>query len=224
MINADSFFDDGFKDLALWVKSDAEPTDLAYVAESAIEHNLGIVSVAPKSVPVIWPWLENKKIKIFTRFYLDGSADSVDTLSDLTTKINTILKQGADGAQVFVRYKDLDSFVSQLYLIRDDLFFNKDLYVGINVAEIGPFDWGNVWAALNKIHATGLILALPVDDGDKSDFVGRIYSALESWNNNYTFNLHFALGENPLRIEQTKRLVQSMQPNLYDKIRFFINA
>ena len=224
MINTDFFIGDDFKGFALWIKSVAEQTDLAYAAECAIEQNLDFVSVAPKSVPVIWPWLENKKIKIFARFYLDGSADSVDTLSELTININTVLKQGADGAQVFIRFKDLDSFVSQLYLIRDDLFFNKDLYVGINIADIGPFDWDDVWKNLSKIHATGLILALPMDNGDKSDFVGRIYSALESWNKNYDFNLHFALGENPLRIEQTKRLVQSMQPDLVDKIRFFINV
>jgi len=220
-MNTDFFLDEDLYTIALWCRAGAEPTDLAYAAECAIEHELDVISVVPEAVSILWPWLETEPVKILARFYLDDFIDS-DSMSEFTANVNTVLKQGADGIQVFIRYKDLETFVEQIYSIRDDLFFNKELFIGIDINDINPFDWENVLEALNKIHATGLILVLPKDKGDKSDYVGRLYAALEAWKND--FNLYFFLGDNLLRIEQTKRLIKSMQPNLLDRVKFFINV
>ena len=147
MIDNENILDD-VSGAALWCGADCDPTDLARYASVALEHNVAAISVAPMSVGVVWPWLENKKIPIFARFYprARGAAGASETVAS----INQAFKQGADGAQVFVSLQNLDEFVSQLYLIRDDLFFNKAAFVGVDICEIGPFDWNSVFSALRK--------------------------------------------------------------------------
>ena len=146
-----------------------------------------------------------------------------DKISDVTVRINTCLRQGADGAQVFLSYDALAGLVEQTHIVRDDLFFNKDLSIGMDVGEIGPFDWVGVFENLRKINASSVIFVFTHDTGDKSDFVGRIYGMLNAWDVANKFSLQFAFGPNLLRIEQTLRLVQRVRPNLMDGLRFWVN-
>ena len=224
MINVDNILDENSYKLALWCNAESDSTDLAYVANQAVTEHFDAVSVVPSAVSVLWPWLEGKRIDIFSRFYLSEKSKSDDVISELTSNINYVFKQGADGVQIFIRLSDLSNFVSKLYIIRDDLFFNKSLYIGLDISDVDAFDWKNVFDALRKIRASGLLLALPVDKGDKSDFIGRLYAALDAWNPELDCDLHFAFGRNFLRIEQAYRLVETMRPKLLDKIKFFVNV
>ena len=61
------------------------------------------------------------------------------------------------------------------------------------------------------------------DAGDKSDFVGRIYGMLNTWDADNKFDLHFAFGPNFMRIEQALRLVQSVRPELVGRLKFWVN-
>ena len=224
MIDTDNILDDKkLQKLALWTGAGNDANDLAYVAEFAIAKSINLISVVPDNVKVIWPWLENSNIKIYSRFYLESKSDSVKDISELTKNINTAFKHGASGVQIFTHFSELENFVGQVSLIRDDLFFNKDLFIGMDINEVGPFDWEVIKRCLEKIRATGIILALPVDTGDKSDFVGRIYGALESWKNSFSFDLHFAFGEIGVRAEQTERLINSICPVLSNNLKFFVN-
>lgn len=220
MIDKDNFLD-GISGAALWCGADFDSADLAQAVSIAIDKNIESLSVIPESVSIVWPWLENKGVDIFSRFYLKSK--NSESISDITEKINSSFKQGADGAQVFLSFADLEGFVSQLYLIRDDLFFNKSVFIGMDISEIGPFDWKRIFAELKKMRATGLILALTKDEGDKSDFVGRVYAALDELDAD-DISLHFMLGANKTRIEQVYRLVEAIRPNLLAKLKFFINA
>ena len=221
MINTDNILDIS-SDVGLWCRADADPTDLAQAASIAIEKNISVISVGVTSVPIVWPWLEKQKIKIFSRFYMNGH--SIENVSQIAEKINSAFKQGADGAQVFMRLSDLREFVSQLYLIRDDLFFNKSIFIGLDINEIETSDWDFVFSELKKMRATGLLLVMPHDDGEKSDFVGRVYAALSAYNNEIqNIGFHFYLGDNQIRIEQTFRLIQALQENLLKDVKFFIN-
>ncbi len=220
MINTEYFLDDN---MALWCPVKTDGTDLAYYAEFAVSNRLDYTSVSVDAVKIMWPWLENKKVKIMARFYLDKKFDFKNGLSNLVTDINAVFKQGADGIQIFISMNELGNMVEQLYAIRDDLFFNKELFIGLDINDIDICAFDNLWNALNKIRADGLVLAFPVDKGDKSDFVGRIYGLLDAWQKNLKIKLHFVLGENMLRIQQVKRLTQSMQPDLMSDIRFFVN-
>ena len=205
---------------AMWCAAGCEPTDLAHAANTAIEQGVNTISVAPSAVVVIWPWLENKNIKILARFYLK-SVNS-ETMSGITANINSVFKQGADGAQIFLNYNDMDAFVSQIYAIRDDLFFNKRLFIGFDITSVPPCDWNHVWDSMRRIRADGIIFAFTNDTGDNSNFVGQVYGAMKCTGNENKMSVHFAPMQMPGRLEQAARLITELCPEMVDKMKFFI--
>lgn len=221
MIDKNAVFDFIGVNAAVWCGGDMDATDLAECVQFANEKNLSMISVAPNVVQTVWPWLENGNVKIMSRFYMEKINEG--QISDVTVKINSVLRQGAHGAQIFLPYRFLAELVEQTHVVRDDLFFNKDLAIGMDIADVGPFDWDDLFANLRKINASSVIFVLTKDAGDKSDFVGRLYGMLNAWGGDNKFNLHFAFGPNFMRIEQTQRLVQRVRPMLMDGLRFWIN-
>lgn len=219
--NSDKFFSEL---AAMWCRNDIENADLALVADKIVKKNVTLASVAPEYVHVMWPWLEKHPVKMMARFFVNDRKITEKNISDLTVKINSTLKQGASGAQVFVPYKLLDDLVEQTYVVRDDLFFDKDLAIGVNIYDLGPFDWDVLYQNLRKIRASALVLVLGPKDAQKKDFVGKIYAMLDAWRPENKFDLHFVYGPSLNCIEPTVRLVQRMQPNLIDKMRFFFNV
>lgn len=198
--------------------------DLARIAEYAVANKIDLLSALPAAVKVMWPWLEKTKVRLIGRFYLETiKKTNSDSVSDLTQAVNACFKTGGAGAQIFLRKSDLTAFVSQLRLIRDDLFFNKTLSLGLNINDIQPSDLGDIFYNLNAIKADSFVLVLPKDEGDKSDFVGRLYGVLESWNFKGRGGLHFVIGNSTFRMEQVIRLVQKIRPELLSKLKFFMN-
>ena len=105
--------------------------------------------------------------------------------------------------------------------IRDDLFFNKNLSVGLDICKIEPEQWADVFGALNAISAASVIFVLSCDTGDKSDFVGRFYGALNAMDT-FRGDVHFAPLANPTRAEQVVRLIEQIRPEKLTNLRFFI--
>ena len=204
-----------------WLPDGADSADLIGAAESAAEMEVRTVSVVPSDVKIIWPWVEKLKIKLLPRFYVD-SVNS-DSVSDLAVKIKSEFKNGAHGAQVIIGLCDVGRFVDSIISIRDDLFFNKDLSMGIDVFQVWPLDWGELFANLKRLHASSLLLILSHDDMERSDFTGRIYAALQSWDANSDMELHVMLGESYARAEQVYRLVAINRPELLNKLKFFVS-
>lgn len=223
MIDKNILFDDFPSNVALWCGANTDNGELARVAEMVIQKKIPVVSVVPDSVDVIWPWLEQVDVHIFTRFFIANKKISEQQISDLTMNINMAFKSGAYGAQVFLPYTALPGLVEQTHVVRDDLFFNKSLSICLDINEVDSCDWNNLFQNLQKINASALTLVLTKDMGDKSDFVGRIYGLLDVWNTENNFELHFILGHDFCRIEQVLRLIKSMQPSLMAKTKFFIN-
>ncbi len=223
MIDIDNILGELRPHMGLWCPGGGEETDLAAMAEYIVANKIKMISAAADSVPTLWPWLENANVAINARFYLDAhvARHAEKQISDLAARMNGLFKQGASGAQVFIRFADLELFVSQLHAIRDDLFFNKTLSIGVDIKEIGPYDWDRLFELADKINAASIMIAMPNDTGDKSDFVGRVYAALNAWNGAFRGDLHFALGQNFTRMEQAVRLVQAMRPELMANLRFF---
>ena len=183
-----------------------------------------VISALPDDVAMLWTWLEKTPARIYARFYLPvrGGRD-VGAISDLSARINAAFKQGAHGAQIFMRAADLDDFAEQIGVVRDDLFFNRELAIGIDISEVGPFEWSAVFDALRRLRAGALVLVLARDGGDKSDFVGRMYAVLRAAGD-IKCDLHFVLGNNPLRMEQAARLVRGMRPALAGGMRMFVRS
>lgn len=209
--------------VAVWCASDLDGGELARVVEHIVDKKITDVSVSPDSISVVWPWLEGVGVKIFGRFYLDDVSPGAGAISDITAKINTALRTGATGAQVFVRYASLSELVGQTHIVRDDLFFDKELVIGLDINEIGAYDWAGLFGNLKKIKASAVMFFLGDDMGDKSDFIGRLYGMLNSWDDEFSGALQFALGENFARIEQAKRLTTMIKPALAKRLKFFIS-
>ncbi len=224
MIDTDSFFDEISANMAMWCDGGRDTGELARVASSSVAHDMPVISALPDDVAMLWTWLEKTPARIYARFYLPvrGGRD-VGVISDLIARINAAFKQGAHGAQIFMRAADLDDFAEQIGVVRDDLFFNRELAIGIDISEVGPFEWPAVFDALRRLRAGALVLVLARDGGDKSDFVGRMYAVLRAAGD-IKCDLHFVLGNNPLRMEQAARLVRGMRPALAGGMRMFVRS
>lgn len=223
MINIQEIFEntDVAKNVCLWLGDGGDSTDLAGAAECAAEMGVGIVSVMPSDVSVIWPWVEKLNVKIFPRFHVD--AVSVNSLSGLGVDINSSFKSGADGAQIITHLGDLAKFTDSFVTVRDDLFFNKHLSVGFDVFEIWPLDWESVFSALRKLRASSLLLIMTHDMQEKSDFTGRVYAALQAWDAEPDMELHVMLNESMDRAEQVYRLISINRPELLNRVKFFVS-
>ncbi len=224
MIEENVFLKEYQSYVALWCGGDLDATDLARAVAVAVDKNLCAISVVPDCVGVVWPWLENTMTQIMARFYFPDKDISDEQISDVTSRINMAFKQGAHGAQVFLPKVALSGLVENVHIIRDDLFFDKVLEIGIDIAEVDAYDWGELFANLRKINASSVLFVLTNDMGNKSDFVGRLYGMLNAWDKNNNFDLHFAFGPNFMRIEQTVRLIESMRPELLNGVKFWFNC
>lgn len=219
-MNTENVFEELKDILVLECKPDRDVSELVRLAEVVVNENIPVISVPQESVQILWPWLEKTLTKIMTRFYLDKNFD----ISKLSTEINSVFKKGAGGAQIFVPYSLLSSFVSELLTIRDDLFFNKTLSICLDVDEINPLDWVNVFSEIKKIRADVLLLDFHNDLKKNYDFVGRIYGFLDGLDKDLNTELHFSLNNDYEKIEQVWRLIQKMQPEISKKVKFFIDS
>ena len=102
MISTETFFEKIKHRMILWCNAVTDAGDMALVAQYVLDNNFKVISLVPDSVPVMWPWLEHENVQIWARFYLADKKITEQQISDVTVRINTVLKQGADGAQVFL--------------------------------------------------------------------------------------------------------------------------
>ncbi|MDE6250053.1 MAG: hypothetical protein K2M34_00250 [Alphaproteobacteria bacterium] len=223
MIEITSLVDDVHGQLGVWCAATADSTELARLADMTVASGVGMISVAPSAVRTVWPWLEGHSVKIFPRFYFGTAHAPTDSdMSQLAVDINTSFKSGASGAIVFVAQRYLKALVNALHIVRDDLFFNKELIIGLDVGDIEASEWADVFDCMCRIRANGLMLALTRDRGDKSDFVGRVYAALDAWNPGFLGDVYWMTGGNLLRGEQVMRLTADMQPELSARTHLMI--
>ena len=209
----------------LWCAATGD-AELARAADATLARGLGHICVAADAVGRVWAWLEKTPVRIVTRLYLRPATPrgkiTVADISDLAVKISGAFKSGATGAQVFVRHSDIERFAAEIAPVRDDLFFNREFSIGVDICDVDCDEWTGLLNALGRVRADALLIVMPTDAGDKSDFVGRLYALLDAWGGaQYGGALHFALNT-PARVEQAWRLVQKMRPELAEKIRFFV--
>ena len=222
MIEENDIFDEVKDNIGLWCDTECVGADLAAAAGMAITNKFHAMSVVSNAVMELWPWVENTDIKIISRFMVDDVSND-DFMSDLSSRISSAFHDGANGAIVFVHFRDLGRFVSDLAYIRDDLFFNKTLSIGLDINEIEFDDWDGVFQSLQSVRADSLTMFLSHDDGDKSDFVGRVYAMLRANMGEWHGGLHFMLGENHERMDQAYRLTEQLRFDMTQKMLFWIN-
>ena len=222
MIGEKEIFEEVRDNISLMCRDDCLGSDLAAAIGLAVSHKMKSVCVTPNRVNDVWPWLEKTKIKIISRFYIDKPIND-DFISDLSGKISASFRDGADGAMIFVRKRDLQKFVSGIGNIRNDLFFNKYFNIAIDIDEIDTFDWDELFRVLQSVKVDALVLTFSNDTGDKSDFVGRLFAMLNASRANWDGCVNFVFGENTIRIDQTYRLIQQICPETLSKTEFFVD-
>ena len=221
MIEINEIFSDSDKRIALWCDDVEDTSDLAILADNIIENSVSLISVPPKNLPFMWTCLEKSDIKILTRYFFETTGRDIDgDISKLSENIMSVQKQGANGVQIFIKMRDFERVIDLLTLIRDDLFFEHDLCIVLNILEIAVDDWELVFNKLRQIRADSFGLLFNEDMGNRSDFSGRAYGMLENWD--FDGDLHFIMGNNFDRIDQVIRLVESTRPQLNDKLHFFL--
>ena len=222
MISEKTIFDEVRDNISLLCRDDCVGADLAAAAGLTISNKMKSVCVTPNQVAEMWPWLEKTKIKIISRFTIDGAIND-DFMSGLSEKVSRSFRDGADGAIVFVGMRDLQKFAAEIVNIRDDLFFNKTFNIGIDIDEVNVFDWDLLFGILHLVRADSLVLRFINDTGDKSDFVGRVFAMLNASRGDWGGAVNFVLGQNVVRIDQTFRLIQQIRPDTISKTEFFID-
>ena len=169
----------------------------------------------------MWTCLEKSGVKILTRYFFETSNRNIDNdISQLAENIMSVRRHGADGVQIFIKMRDFERVVDLLGTIRDDLFFEHDLCIVLNIQEISADEWQGVFNKLREIRADSFGILFNEDMGNRSDFIGRIYGMLDNWD--FDGDLYFVMGNNFDRMDQVMRLVESMRPELYDKLHFFL--
>ena len=222
MIEEKAIFDEVRNNISLFCGDDCVGADLAAAVGVAISNKMRTICVTPKSVADIWPWVEGSKIKIFSRFVVDALIND-DFMSDLSCRINASCCDGANGIIIFLAKRDLKKFAAEISSIREDLFFNKTFAIGIDINDIGPFDWEELFGILHLLHVDSLVLTLRDDTGNKSDFVGRVFAMLNANRGKWNGGISFILGQNVVRIDQVYRLIQQLCPDTISKTEFFID-
>jgi len=221
MIEANDIFCDFDSRIALLCGDMVDSNDVAMLANDIVENKISLISVPSTMLSVIWTYLEKSKVKIFTRHIFETLAKNFDKdVSDLSEKIVSDLKSGANGVQIFVKMRDFEKITDLLSVIRDDLFFEHDLSFVIDVKDIGVDNFDLIFKKLKDIRANALGICLSEDMGMRSDFIGKIYGMLEKWD--FDGDLHFILQNNFERIDQAIRLIESIKPELSERVRFFL--
>ncbi|MCQ2574625.1 MAG: hypothetical protein MJ156_00790 [Alphaproteobacteria bacterium] len=220
MIETENIFLDANDKLALWIQSRPDTISLASVANNVINQNISLISTTPAAAQYLWTCLEKEKTTILARFYFEQHEDIDQSISILSKDIVNVCKHGASGVQLFISIKDFWFVVKNFTILFNDLFFEHELGIGLDILEIPNNKWNDVFCKLRDLHVKSLTLTLKEDTGNKSDFVGRIYGMLHNWD--FDGNLYFELLNNYERVDEVIRLVECEKPDLLGKIKFFI--
>lgn len=222
MIEINEVFSDSDKRLAWWCENAVDTNDLAKMADDIIQNDIHLISVPPEILPLIWAYLEKSHVKILTRFVFSPKQKNIDSdIYDLAANITNVCKKGANGVQIFVKMRDFDNFIEKISLVHNDLFFEHDLCLVMDVKDLDVNNWQTVFQKLRDVRANALALTLNEDTKNRSDFVGRVYGMLQNWESDC--ELHFILNNNFDRMDQVVRLVESEKPELSDRLRFFLD-
>ena len=221
MIEINEIFSESDKRVALMCDSIMDTTDLAGVADYVINSGMDTISVLPEMVSFLWTCLEKTNIKILTRYNVLLLPKSTEKdMSLLSQNIIQSYKNGASGVQLFIKKRDLEKFVDLLSVIRDSLFFNHSFGIFLDIQDINIDDWKMVFNKLQSIGTNVFGIVCDAGKSKRSDFIGRIYGMLENWD--FDGELHFMLKNDLYKTDQTIRLIESLRPELSDKVKFFL--
>lgn len=222
MIEMNEVFSDSDTRVAIWCEDMADTNDLAMMCESVVNSGVKLISVPHDIVQNVWAYLEKNDVKILTRYNFNSGVKNFDSeMFELGANVTSVCKNGADGVQIFIKMRDFERFLDVLQVVRDDLFFGHDLSIVMDIEDLDINNLDFVFQKLRDIRADSFGLTLNEDLGNRSDFVGRVYTLLQNFN--FDGELHFMLGNNFDRIDQVIRLTEILYAAKSQRLRFFLD-
>ena len=215
--------------LGLKCPSGMDAAMLIRAAEYALCNSVSPISAESACVHMLWSWLEGTKIEILAVLPAKrkNKSESVDDFgARLSENISAAFKSGAVGVQLSVPVSDLEFAVSALLPVKDDLFFGRKLFIGLDFFDIECFDWEDIYYQLNKIGALGILLYKSGGKEKKKDLddtSGRLYGFFDVVPMDFKGAVQLA-GFDIGGTESAWRLCQKMRPDLLPRITFFIDS
>lgn len=212
--------------LGLDCHGNMDASNLIAAAEVASKEKLFAISTVAEYVHMLWSWMEKTGVEIYAKITEDFKNQTMEEYGErLSERVASAFKAGASGVQIMTTKEDLDFLVSSLYPVKDDLFFGRQLFFGLELNKIEPFDWEDIFYRVNKIGASGILFEKGTMDKKKKgadDTVGRLYGLFDLLGGGFSGQIHFS-GFNITDIEAAVRLCQKMRPELFQKLRFFLD-
>ena len=201
----------------VWCVCDSAANDGGYVsaADAALRIGARAIAVNAHAVHMIWAWLENKGIEIFV--VLGDQEIKGFGPEKLSEQIQSAFKKGADGV-ILNSFGLLPEITDILLPIRNDLFFGKKLFVTLELKNVKPLDWGDIFRRLKKLGVDGIVL----DVRGAKDVAGKIFGMLNNWDSDIKGRVMF-LANQPADMEKALRLVEKVKPELARNLRFFVS-
>ena len=200
----------------------------ASAADAALRIGADRIAVPAAAVHLTWAWLENKGIEILAVMDGGGFKEDGQGAEKLSEHIRSVLKKGADGIMLCAwaggkirTAARIFEIADALAPVRNDLFFEKKLFVGMSLENIEPLDWPDIFRNLKKMGADGVLFSLTPVSGKGKNIAGKIFGALENWDCGFAGRIMF-LADSPADIESALRLVEKIKPDFVKKLRFFI--
>jgi hypothetical protein len=183
--------------------------DLVRAAEEAVRLKRRAVSVPAESTSLVWSWLETSGTEIVARMPAESNT------KDTAQNIRRVFKDGARGVQLMCDFSDLEKISEDIANVHNDLFFGKNLFIGLKLDQISPFDWPFVFSCLKKSGADGLGLVR-----GKGDFAGQMYGLMDCVDLSFLGKFQF-IGLNVKDAEDVYRLCSKIHPELVQRIEIF---
>jgi hypothetical protein len=202
----------------IWCGVDASAGALVSAADVALRARALRVAVQPLHVHIMWSWMEGKDTEVFAAFQ-EQDVRLADP-AKLSAEIHAAFKKGAGG----VILPGSARIIAALLPVRDDLFFGKKLFISLDLKNIGPNEWPDVFNDLKKIQVDGVLLDARRGDGKSRslDAVGKSYGFLENCGKGFSASVSL-LASSPDVMESVWRLACKMRPEVAKNMRFFVS-
>ncbi|MCL2369264.1 MAG: hypothetical protein FWC83_01155, partial [Alphaproteobacteria bacterium] len=128
----------------------------------------------------------------------------------VSEQIQSVFKKGADG--VIVPGSSL--MIRALLPVVHDLFFNRKLFISIDMDNVLSTDWPDIFKDIKEINASGIILIAP-----SASASGKICGMLSGMPLDFDGDI-FVLSDLPEVMEDAMRLCQKIRPAT--NLRYFV--
>lgn len=197
----------------IWANSNIESNTLLAVVDNVIVNKKNIISVPNKYTSLVWSWVENKNIKIYSRICFEDFND--DRVIEF---IEETINKGAFGIQLKLKLDSIQKIQKDyLNIFTNSLFVKKLLSIVFCLDVSDVIYWDEFFNFLNVIQASSVCIYF--NNEEDVFLIGRIYSFLNSWN--FKGELHIKTKNEDL-MESIKRLIEKIQPNI--RYCFFVDV